>query len=111
MIKKIILILIIATSIYAKDSIIDVDQVLKDNQAIVINAKTNSIKYILEILPNGEVIKTYISKKDQEKLIKELNLNITSSNNMVDTKKSPIKIWDKKKIIYEQQVEKIDIDR
>ena len=50
MIKKLLAILITTIVLYAKDSIIDVSQVLKENQAIVINAKTNTIKYIIEIM-------------------------------------------------------------
>lgn len=111
MIKKLVIILLTITFAYTQDSIIDVSRILKDNQAVVINAKTNSIEYVLEILPNGKIIKKYINKKGQDGLIKELNLNDTLQNNTTNTRKSPITNWDKKRIIYEQKVEKIDINR
>lgn len=109
MIKKLLAILITTIILYAKDSIIDVSQVLKENQAIVINAKTNTIKYIIEILPNGEMIKTHISKEEKDRLMQGFKQNTTSPNSITNGRKSHIRIWDKKQIIYEQQVEKINI--
>ncbi len=102
MIKKIVIVAMITMSVYSKDVIIDVGKILKENQAIAIDAKTNTIKYIVDILPNGEIIKTYINKGNKDNI---------PSNNVINTRKSHITIWDKKHIPYEQQVEKIDIDR
>lgn len=67
---------------------------------------------MLEILPNGKIIKKYIDIKEQEKIIKELGLDdISPSYNNAYTKNSPISAWNKKQIIYEQKIEKIYLDR
>lgn len=67
---------------------------------------------MLEILPNGKIIKKYIGIKEQEKIIKELGLDgISPSYNNAYTKNSPISTWNKNQIIYEQKIEKIYLDR
>ncbi|RDU58559.1 hypothetical protein [Helicobacter sp. MIT 99-5507] len=63
-------------------------------------------------MPNGKIIKKYIDIQEQEKIIKELKLeNVSSSYNNKYIRNTPITTWNKKKIIYEQKIEKIDLDR
>ncbi|RAX54281.1 hypothetical protein CCY99_04520 [Helicobacter sp. 16-1353] len=100
-------------SLYTQDKIIDTSKILKNNQALVIDAKTNTINYVLEMLPNGKIIKKYLTIQEQEQIKNQLDLkNIESNifNNRIH-KKSNISEWNKKKIPYEQKIEKIDIDR
>lgn len=110
--------------IKAEDKIQDKQKILKDNQAVVIDAKNNTISYILEIRKDGSIIKKYIDDKTKQKLAKMLNLSIKNSiknkiaskpKKQISTskiyKKSNITQWDKRKIIYEQVVEKIDLIR
>lgn len=119
------------------DSPINTDKILKSNQAVVFNAKTNTISYVLEITPSGKIIKKYLSKDEKQKLIKAFNLGADSANdsaqnalkasdsanvganqsamqgesNIDKYPDSHIKEWDKSKIIYEQIVDKINILR
>lgn len=116
------------------DSPINTDKILKSNQAVVFNAKTNTISYVLEITPSGKIIKKFLSNDEKQKLIKAFNLGADSANaktsdlaNMSANQSannatkgeskidkypnSHIKEWDKSKIIYEQIVDKINILR
>ncbi len=115
------------------DSPINTDKILKSNQAVVFNAKTNTISYVLEITPSGKIIKKYLSKDEKQKLIKAFNLGADSAQNALKASDSAnvganqnamqgeskidkypdshIKEWDKSKIIYEQIVDKINILR
>lgn len=122
------------------DSPIDTDKILKSNQAVVFNARTNTISYVLEITPSGKIIKKFLSKDEKQKLIKAFNLGADSAKDSAqnalkasdsanmsanqsvnsatkDESKidkypdSHIKEWDKSKIIYEQIVDKINILR
>ncbi len=116
------------------DSPINTDKILKSNQAVVFNAKTNTISYVLEITPSGKIIKKFLSNDEKQKLIKAFNLGADSqstkasdlanmsanqsanSANKGESKidkypNSHIKEWDKSKIIYEQIVDKINILR
>lgn len=119
------------------DSPINTDKILKSNQAVVFNAKTNTISYVLEITPSGKIIKKYLSKDEKQKLIKAFNLgadsakdsaqnavkasdsaNVSANQSAMQGESkidkypdSHIKEWDKSKIIYEQIVDKINILR
>lgn len=116
------------------DSPINTDKILKSNQAVVFNAKTNTISYVLEITPSGKIIKKFLSNDEKQKLIKAFNLGADSASakasdlaNMSANQSansatkgeskidkypnSHIKEWDKSKIIYEQIVDKINILR
>ena len=123
------------------DSPINTDKILKSNQAIVFNAKTNTISYVLEITPDGKIIKKFLSNDEKQKLIKAFNLGADSATSKAsgnlkesgDSKvananqsansaisgeskidkypNSHIKEWDKSKIIYEQVVDRINILR
>ncbi len=118
------------------DSPINTDKILKSNQAVVFNAKTNTISYVLEITPSGKIIKKYLSKDEKQKLIKAFNLGADSAQSALKASDSAnsanvganqsaiqgeskidkypdshIKEWDKSKIIYEQIVDKINILR
>ncbi len=123
------------------DSPINTDKILKSNQAVVFNAKTNTISYVLEITPSGKIIKKYLSKDEKQKLMKAFNLgadsakdsaqnaskasdlanmgaNQSANNSAIQGESkidkypdSHIKEWDKSKIIYEQIVDKINILR
>lgn len=86
---------------------------LKDNQALVVDAKTNTINYVLEILPNGKIVKKYLTTQEQEDIKKQLNLKNVESNifNNKIHRKNNITEWDKKKIKYEQEIEKININK
>lgn len=106
--------------IKAEDGIQDEQKILKDNQAIVIDAKTNTINYILEIRKDGSVIKKHIDNETKQKLAKMLNLSVKNEtttkpygqeSTSTIYKKSNIKQWDKREIIYEQTVERIDLIR
>lgn len=126
--------------ILSADSPINTDKILKSNQAVVFNAKTNTISYVLEITPSGKIIKKYLSKDEKQKLIKAFNLgadsakdsaqNALKANDSANSANvganqsamqgeskidkypdSHIKEWDKSKIIYEQIVDKINILR
>lgn len=123
--------------ILSADSPINTDKILKSNQAVVFNAKTNTISYVLEITPNGKIIKKYLSKDEKQKLIKAFNLgadsakdsaqnalkandsaNVSANQSAIQGESkidkypdSHIKEWDKSKIIYEQIVDKINILR
>ena len=123
--------------ILSADSPINTDKILKSNQAVVFNAKTNTISYVLEITPSGKIIKKYLSKDEKQKLIKAFNLgadspkdsaqnalkandsaNVGANQSAIQGESkidkypdSHIKEWDKSKIIYEQIVDKINILR
>ena len=123
--------------ILSADSPINTDKILKSNQAVVFNAKTNTISYVLEITPSGKIIKKYLSKDEKQKLIKAFNLGADSPKDSAQNAlkasdsanvganqsamqgeskidkypDSHIKEWDKSKIIYEQIVDKINILR
>lgn len=123
--------------ILSADSPINTDKILKSNQAVVFNAKTNTISYVLEITPSGKIIKKYLSKDEKQKLIKAFNLGADSAKDSAQNAlkasdsanvganqsaiqgeskidkypDSHIKEWDKSKIIYEQIVDKINILR
>ena len=113
--------------ILSADSPINTDKILKSNQAVVFNAKTNTISYVLEITPSGKIIKKYLSKDEKQKLIKAFNLgadspkdsaNVSANQSAMQGESkidkypdSHIKEWDKSKIIYEQIVDKINILR
>lgn len=105
--------LAVIQNLFGRDSIIDTSKVLKDNQALVIDAKTNTINYVLEILPNGKIVKKYLTAQEQEDIKKQLNLKNVESNifNNKIHRKNNITEWDKKKIKYEQEIEKINIDK
>lgn len=105
--------LAVIQNLFGRDSIIDTSKVLKDNQALVIDAKTNTINYVLEILPNGKIVKKYLTTQEQEDIKKQLNLKNVESNifNNKIHRKNNITEWDKKKIKYEQEIEKINIDK
>lgn len=105
--------LAVIQNLFGRDSIIDTSKVLKDNQALVIDAKTNTINYVLEILPNGKIVKKYLTTQEQEDIKKQLNLKNMESNifNNKIHRKNNITEWDKKKIKYEQEIEKINIDK
>lgn len=116
---------------------INTDKILKHNQAVVFNAKTNTISYMLEITRDGKVIKRFLSDEEKKNLMQSLNLGANKNVNqgaIPNTQKeqsdeskiksiqsaeptidkypdSHIKEWDKSKIIYEQVVDKIDILR
>ena len=104
------------------DSPIDSEKILKSNQAVVFNARTNTISYVLEITKDGKIIKKFLSNAEKQKILETMNLSansgrikITKSNTekpKVDKyPNSHIKEWDKSKIIYEQVVDKIQILR
>lgn len=115
------------------DSPINTDKILKSNQAVVFNARTNTISYVLEITPSGKIIKKFLSNDEKQKLIKAFNLGAdlprakvggdsnvanldanqgaNSESNIDKYPDSHIKEWDKSKIIYEQIVDKINILR
>lgn len=104
------------------DTPINTDKILKSNQAVVFNAKTNTISYILEITSSGKIIKKFLSNDDKQRLMKTLNLGMDSNQNLSVFQNSEsknidkypdshIKEWDKSKIIYEQIVDKIYILR
>lgn len=118
--------------ILCADSPINTDKLLKSNQAVVFNAKTNTVSYVLEITPSGKIIKKFISENEKQKLIKAFNLgadsndlkasgevaNVSTSSKTKSSEAiidkypdSHIKEWDKSKIIYEQVVDKINILR
>ncbi len=130
-----------ATFALNADSPIDTSKLLKSNQAVVFNARKNTISYVLEITPSGKIIKKYLSNDEKQKLMKAFNLGADSAKdsaqNALDSKASGasanqsalgaiqsseskkidkypdshIKEWDKSKIIYEQVVDKINILR
>lgn len=103
--------MLLASSLFAQDRIIDTSKILQDNQSLVIDAKTNEINYILEIAPNGKIIKKYLSGAQQETLKNQLGLqNVEIFDNQIHTN-TAIKEWSKAKILYEQQVEKIPLKR
>lgn len=130
--KKIALLLLFACLLCADKPI------LSPNEALVIDAKTNKINFTLEITKDGKIKKRLLSKSEKDALYKALNaeskiaeskrnmadsafpLNRLDSANKLDSakvrdnshiKQSHIKQWDKKKIIYEQSVYKIEILR
>lgn len=105
--------LAVIQNLFGRDNIIDTSKVLKDNQALVIDAKTNTINYVLEMLPNGKIVKKYLTTQEQEDIKKQLNLKNMESNifNNKIHRKNNITEWDKKKIKYEQEIEKINIDK
>ena len=119
--KKILAIALLCGFVSA-DSPIDSNKILKSNQAVVFNARTNTISYVLEITKDGRVIKKFLSNAEKQKILEIMNLSanggtikITKSNTekpKVDKyPNSHIKEWDKSKIIYEQVVDKIQILR
>lgn len=101
--KLIIKVLIIFECLFSLDYTINTTKILKENQAFAINARNNTIDYILEIRPDGKIIKKTLAKKQKEIIQKQPNLNNKKANNEINKKQ-----WDKKKIIYEQSVEIID---
>ena len=125
--KKIALLLLFACLLCADKPI------LSPNEALVIDAKTNKINFTLEITKDGKIKKRLLSKSEKDALYKALNAeskiaeskrnmadsaspsNRLDSANKLDSAKtrdnSHIKQWDKKKIIYEQSVYKIEILR
>ena len=104
------------------DSPIKTDKILKSNQAIVFDARTNTISYVLEITKGGKIIKKFLSNTEKQKILEQMNLGADSGKlkstkpNLSESKidkypNSHIKEWDKSKIIYEQVVDKIQILR
>lgn len=123
-IENIIFILLINVAL-AQDSIINTDKILKNNEALVIDAKTNKVAYILEISKDEKIIKKYPNKAKLDLIKKELNFNNIQSqytknatskslNDKVSKRintKSNISNWNKKTIIYEQKVYRIEIPK
>lgn len=119
--KKIALLLLFACLLCADKPI------LSPNEALVIDAKTNKINFTLEITKDGKIKKRFLSKSEKDALYKALSAEskiAESKRNMADSAfplnkldsakvrgDSHIKQWDKKKIIYEQSVYKIEILR
>lgn len=119
--KKIALLLLFACLLCADKPI------LSPNEALVIDAKTNKINFTLEITKDGKIKKRFLSKGEKDALYKALSAEskiAESKRNMADSAfplnkldsakvrdNSHIKQWDKKKIIYEQSVYKIEILR
>lgn len=99
-------------SVFAQDKIINTTQILQNNQTLVVNAKTNEIHYILEVTPSGRVVKKYLTQEEQQNL--KTKFGLPEVNNSFDNtihKNTMIKEWRKDKILYEQQVEKIHLER
>ena len=122
--KKIALLLLFACLLCADNA------VLHPNEALVIDAKTNQINFTLEITKDGKIKKRFLSQREKDALYKTFSAEskiVESKRNMADSAfpnkldsaldsakardNSHIKQWDKKKIIYEQSVYKIEILR
>ena len=131
--------------------------ILRPNEALVIDAKSNEINFVLELTKDGKIKKRFLSNGEKNALYKALNINRAAKSsggakldsadsargldsadsaknanfNGVDsaknagfngadsaknanfngadsTRHSHIKQWDKKKIIYEQRVYKME---
>lgn len=118
--KKIALLLLFSCLLCADNA------VLRPNEALVIDAKTNQINFTLEITKDGKIKKRFLSQREKDALYKTFSAEskiAESKRNMADSAfpnkldsakardNSHIKQWDKKKIIYEQSVYKIEILR
>ena len=117
--KKILAIALLCGFVSA-DSPIDSNKILKSNQAVVFNARTNTISYVLEITKDGKIIKKFLSKAEKQKILETMNLSANGGTIKITKSEKPkvdkypnshIKEWDKSKIIYEQVVDKIQILR
>lgn len=95
------------------DNIININDILKQNEALVIDAKNNEINFVLEITKDGKIKKRQLSEYEKTAIYKILDsTTMLDSTQKVDKyPHSHIKEWDKKKIIYEQIVDKIEILR
>lgn len=97
------------------DTPIKIDEILKQNEALVIDGRTNKINFALEITKDGRIKKRFLSESEKEALYTQLNMaKMPDSTRKIQADKYPhshIKEWDKSKIIYEQIVDKIEILR
>ncbi|MGX2983744.1 hypothetical protein [Helicobacter sp. 23-1045] len=113
--------------------ILSADNFLARNEAIIIDGRTNEIKFALQITKDGKIKKRFLSENEKIAIYKKMpNLansaqNAESADSAVDSAENSmrdsadsarneldsakIKQWDKSKIIYEQRVYKIDILR
>ena len=115
--------------------------ILRPNEALVIDAKSNEINFVLELTKDGKIKKRFLSNGEKNALYKALNINRAAKssggakldsareldsadsareldsaknaknanfNGADSTRHSHIKQWDKKKIIYEQRVYKME---
>lgn len=117
--RKIAILLLFACLLCADNPI------LRPNEALVIDAKNNKINFTLEISKDGKIKKRFLSESEKKALSKYLDSarfgvdSAKSSDSALNSKKldsaplrhSHIKQWDKKKIIYEQSVHKMEILR
>lgn len=113
----ILAILILCVSLNA-DTMLDIKSILKPNEALVIDGRTNKINFVLEITKDGKIKKRFLNESEKAAIYKQLDANkLLDSTQINPTQKidkypnSHIKEWDKTKIIYEQIVDKIDILR
>lgn len=101
------------------DTPIKIDKILKPNEALVIDGRTNKINFALEITKDGRIKKRFLSESQKEALYTQLNMakmpdstrGIKKATQADKYPHSHIKEWDKSKIIYEQIVDKIEILR
>lgn len=111
----------------------DTSKILKQNEALAIDAKNKRIDFVLELTKDGKIKKRFLSKHEKNALYKSLqeshsnlwqdiDLKVDSAKKSQDSSyeksaessinsRSHIKEWDKKKIIYEQVVDRIEILR
>lgn len=115
--RKIAILLLFACLLCADNPI------LRPNEALVIDAKNNKINFTLEISKDGKIKKRFLSESEKKALSKYLDSAPFRADSALTSKKSDsakdsaplrhshIKQWDKKKIIYEQSVHKMEILR
>ena len=113
----------------AKDHIIDTGLVLKSNESLAIDGRKNRVAYVLEILPSGRIIRRNLTQKEKESIGRQGRLlgqleqkariesqaqqKVVGADIFDNTihKQRNISEWDKHKIRYEQEVQRIDIGR
>lgn len=111
----------------------DTSKILKQNEALAIDAKNKRIDFVLEFTKDGKIKKRFLSKHEKNALYKSLQESHSNLWQDIDLKadsaktsqdfaheksaessinsRSHIEEWNKKKIIYEHVVDMIKILR